>query len=349
MIPHSRPTLGDKERAAADAVLRSGQLACGPEVEEFERRFARAIGMPDAVAVNSGTSGLHLALLALGVGTGDEVIIPSYVCSALLHAVRYAGATPVLADSLPEHGHMDNGKAISKISKKTKAVILTHLFGDATAAKEWKKTGLSIIEDATQSLGCETPEGPVGSLGDVSVFSFYATKIITTGEGGMIGVRDAKVAAILRDIREYDEKGKFRARYNYKMTDLAAAIGLAQLESLPAFVRQRRDIAARYDAAAVSAGWKPHNQRGSMVYRYVLSCEPDAGAAQESFASRGVQCKRPVYQPLHRVLSLSDKDFPRASMHHERNLSIPLYPSLQSGEIQTILEALSVTRNVDVR
>ncbi len=348
MIPHSRPTLGDAELAAVEEVVRSGQLALGPKVGQFERRFARAIGMPDAVAVNSGTSGLHLALCALGIGPGDEVLMPSYVCSALLYAVSYVGAVPVVVDSLPDHVHMNAEAAMEKISKKTKAVILVHLFGDVTGTKEWRGSGLRIIEDGTQSLGNKGPDGVVGSLGDLSVFSFYATKMMTTGEGGMIGVRDPGLARTLRDTREYDEKKGFRARYNYKMTDLAAAMGLAQLAQLPSFIDRRRQIASQYNHVlrARSSVPKPCNQDDSIYYRYVLASGQDVEEWMSHFTSKGIACKRPVFEPLHRVGRLADEQFPCATLHYRQNISLPIYPSLTEAEIETISAALT---NMDLR
>ena len=327
---------------AVEEVLRSGQLAGGPKVLEFERRFAHAIGMSDAVAVNSGTSGLHLVLSGLGIGVGDEVIIPSYVCSALLHAVRNVGAIPVLVDSLADHVHMDTAQAMAMITKKTKAVILVHLFGDMISTREWKGSDLCIIEDGTQSLGNTGPDGAVGSLGDVSVFSFYATKVMTTGEGGMIGVRDPALAQTLRDTREYDEKEIFRTRYNYKMTDLAAAMGLAQLAQLPSFLARRKRIASRYNQVLRKLAPAPKrcNRDDSIYYRYVLALGRDAEEGMDYFAHKGIGCKRTVFEPLHRVRRIADEQFPCATAHYQHNVSLPVYPSLTDAEILTVSDAL---------
>ncbi len=348
MIPHSRPTLGEAEESAVLNVLRSGQLAAGPQTRAFEEAFAKVIGMPHAVAVSSGTAGLHLALLALGVGNGDEVIMPSYVCSALLNAVCYVGAHPILADSLPGHPHMDHRAAIKKIGKKTKAVITVSLFGDADDASLWKDTGLPMIEDGTQSLGAYGVSGAVGSQGTLSVFSLYATKMITMGEGGVITARDAAVAERLKDLREYDQKDDAVTRFNYKCTDMAAGLGMAQLHRLNDFIGSRRALAGHYDKALAKGSWGGSVQdKHSVYYRYVLRSQL-APALLETMERAGVQCKRPVHNPLHRMLGLQDTQFPNASRHQDQNVSVPLYPSLRLEEMQTVCDALRRSEHVEV-
>ncbi len=348
MIPHSRPTLGEAEESAVLDVLRSGQLAAGPQTRAFEEAFAKATGMPHAIAVSSGTAGLHLALLALGVGNGDEVIMPSYVCSALLNAVRYAGAHSILADSLPGHPHMDHRAAIKKITPKTKAVITVSLFGDADDASLWKDSGIPVIEDGTQSLGASVVSGSVGSQGTLSVFSLYATKMITMGEGGVIAVRDAAMAERLRDLREYDQKDDAVTRFNYKCTDMAAGLGMAQLHRLDEFIESRRALAGHYDKALAKGSWGCCVQdKHSVYYRYVLRSQL-APALLEQMERAGVQCKRPVHKPLHRMLGLQDAHFPNASRHQDQNISVPLYPSLREEEIQTVCEILRQGRHVEV-
>ncbi|MBI5682451.1 MAG: DegT/DnrJ/EryC1/StrS aminotransferase family protein [Deltaproteobacteria bacterium] len=187
MIPHSKPTIEKEELSAVSDVLSLGQISQGLQVKEFERHFEEFFGLKKAVAVNSGTSALHLALIAVGVKTGDEVVIPSFVCTALLNAVNYIGAVPVIADINEEDFNLSPGDTKKRITKKTKAIIIPHMFG--TPCNEihgFKDIGIPIIEDCAQSIGAKISGHYVGTMGDVSTFSFYATKIMTTGEGGMV-------------------------------------------------------------------------------------------------------------------------------------------------------------------
>ncbi|MDP3286082.1 MAG: DegT/DnrJ/EryC1/StrS aminotransferase family protein, partial [Desulfobacterales bacterium] len=223
IIPHSRPTIDQEETAAVVSVLQSGQLAQGEQVLYFEKALALLIGVVGAVAVSSGTAALHLALLALEIGEDDEVVIPSFVCPALLNAIRYVRAVPVLADINPETFNMDVRDLRKRLTGKTKAIIVPHIFGLPADIREIVSLGVPVIEDCAQSLGSRYEGSPAGSFGALSVFSFYATKVICTGEGGMIASGDSQLLGKIRDLRDYDEKDDGRLRYNYKLTDLQAA------------------------------------------------------------------------------------------------------------------------------
>jgi perosamine synthetase len=336
-IPHSRPTLGPAEQAAVAEAVASGQLAQGPRVAAFERAMAGHLGLPDAVAVSSGTAALHLALLALGVGAGDEVLIPSYACTALLHAVRLAGAAPRLVDVDPATGNLDPDAARRARTARTRALVAVHAFGvpadlDALAGLE-----VPVVEDAAQAVGARHRGRPVGSLGAVGVLSFYATKLLTTGEGGMLAARDPGILAAARDRREYDQKDDDRPRFNYKMTDLAAALGLVQAGRLGEFLEQRRRLAARYRAGLGPGVRHPPEVPGRVWYRYVVAGPRDAEAHLARLSALGVEARRPVFQPLHRYLGLDG--FPGAEEAWRQAVSLPLYPALSDAEADRVVQA----------
>ncbi|HEC89506.1 MAG TPA: DegT/DnrJ/EryC1/StrS family aminotransferase, partial [Thermoplasmatales archaeon] len=240
MISIARPLLGEEEKKAVVDVLNSGMLASGPKVEEFEKRFAEFVGVKYAVATTSGTTALHLALLSLSVGTGDEVIIPSFSFIATANSVLFCNAKPVFCDVNPKTFNIDVEKIESLITDKTKAIMPVHLYGQPADMKPIleiaEKHDLYVIGDAAQAHGAEYDGRRVGSFGDVECFSFYPTKNMTTGEGGMITTNIEEIAERARSIRNHGrEKTKWgyehnRLGYNYRMTDIAAAIGLEQLK-----------------------------------------------------------------------------------------------------------------------
>lgn len=341
MIPHSRPSLGEAEAQAVAAVIRAGLLAQGEKVAEFEHAIARVVGQDHGVAVSSGTAALFLALKGLGVGAGDEVIFPSYVCTALWHAVSQAGATPVLVDIDPETYHPSPGAVARAITRKTKAVIVPHLFGLPAELSELEQSGIPIIENCAQTLGASMGGRPVGSAGALTVCSFYATKLITTGEGGMVLGRSETRMARIRTLRQYDEPAALESGFNYKMTDMQAALGLCQVAALPDLITRRQVIAARYATALRGlkadppAGIPRHDH---VFYRYVVRLPQSAESAVKAFAARGVICRRPVFKPIHAYLGLPG--FSGTDLAWERSLSIPIYPSLADHEIERIVDAM---------
>jgi dTDP-4-amino-4,6-dideoxygalactose transaminase len=340
MIPHSRPTLDQDEVDAVARVLMSGQVAQGEEVHRFERTLASLVGAGDAVAVSSGTAALHLALLALEIGAGDEVVIPSFVCPALLNAIGYVGAVPVPADIDGETFNIDVRDLKRRLTAKTRAVIVPHMFGLPADIREIVALGVPVIEDCAQSLGSSHRGAPAGSFGILSVFSFYATKVICTGEGGMIAAGDLRLIDKIRDLRDYDEKEDGRLRYNYKLTDLQAAMGVVQLGRLPAFIGRRRAIARQYDEFLreypVSLPVRPQD-REQIHYRYVLRTERLQGLLDAGIEA-GISYRRPVFKPLHQYLGLAG--FPATEGAFRRAVSLPLYPALRDAEVQTILRHL---------
>jgi dTDP-4-amino-4,6-dideoxygalactose transaminase len=210
IIPHSRPTLGPEELRRVTRVFESRHIAQGEMVQRFEQTLAAKLGAEYAVCTSSGTAALHLTLLAMNIGDPDEVIIPSYVCSALLNAVNYVGATPVLADVDPETCNIDPADVKRRLTGRTRAIIVPHLFGLAANLDDLLNLKVPIIEDCAQAIGGSYHHKPLGSFGQAAIFSFYATKMITTGEGGMVVSNSKKFIERTRDLREYDKSADYK-------------------------------------------------------------------------------------------------------------------------------------------
>jgi dTDP-4-amino-4,6-dideoxygalactose transaminase len=338
VIPHSRPSLGAAEAEAAAGVLRSGQVVQGSEVAAFQAEVAARMGLRGGVAVASGTAALHLALLALKVGPGDAVLFPSYTCAAVLHAVRLAGAEALPADVDPATGNLDPDAARRARTPRCRALILVHAFGWPADVEAFRGLGLPIIEDCAQALGATVGGRPVGSRGEAAICSFYATKVIATGEGGMLLSDRPEVLAVARDLRAYDEAPDARLRFNYKMTDLQAAVGRVQLGRLPELLGRRAAIADTYRKVLADAPVTlPAEVPGRIYYRFVVRVPGGAEAALEAFARRGITCRRPVHTPLHRLVGL--EGFPGAEEAWRTFLSLPCAPALTEGEVARVAEA----------
>jgi len=259
LIPHSRPLVGEPEIEALTRVVESGMLSQGPRVEELEVAVAGLAGVPEAsgVALSSGTAALYAALHCLDVGAahggdeGDEVLIPAYACTSLAQAVRWAGATPRFIDCRPDGWNADPDDAAAKVTARTRAVIVAHLFGLPAEVEVFRHEGVPVIEDCAQTLGVEVGGRPVGSRGDLTVFSFYATKLVAGGEGGMLVCRDPGRAEVARGLRDCEADRADERAFNFKTSDLHAAVALAQLGRLPGLLERRRELARRYRRAVI--------------------------------------------------------------------------------------------------
>jgi perosamine synthetase len=342
-ITHSRPTLSNAETKAVCNVLRSKQIAKGKKVERFEHLFSQTLKIKNAVAVNSGSSALHMALLALGVKQGNEVIMPSYACSALLNAVLYVRATPVIVDVNEDDFNISLEAVRKKMTNKTKAIIVVHNFGLPADIRPLKSLGIPIVEDCAHAIGAKYKHKLVGNWGDISIFSFYATKMITTAEGGMVASNKVKLTNHVRDLIDYDQKKQFKLRYNYKMTDLAACIGIEQLKQLPHFIAKRQQIADQYTHLLKDTEWKrPHDfkNRKHVYFRYIINKKARSHIQKisDQLNQKGIECERPVFQPLHRLWKrtrcpVTDKLMMTA-------ISIPIYPSLTLKQSRSIAQNL---------
>jgi len=341
VIPHSRPTLDGGDVSSVSEVIRSGQIAQGKVVGDFEKKVAKYIGVNGAAATSTGTSALHLALLALGIRKGDHVAIPGFVCSALLNVVKYVGSHPILVDVDPETYNIDIRDLKKRIKKSTRAIILPHQFGLPADVDEVMSLGVPVIEDCAQAIGAVYKGKKVGSFGSLSCFSFYATKVLSTGEGGMVTSNSKSLLKKIRDLREYDNKRSYSVRYNYKMTDIQAAMGMSQLKKLNSFLVRRAKIAKRYfselqglcDLPAVS-----YKDRRHIFFRFLIQIHGSVSKALEFFSESGVTCMRPVYKPLHKYLHVHG--YPNSDAVWNKTISIPIYPSLTDKEICKILDVL---------
>lgn len=341
MIPHSRPSLDKKEVEAVAQVIESAHIAQGSMVKKFEQVLGRYIGCPYAAAVSSGTAALHLSLLALDIGSSDEVIIPSYVCTALLNAIHYVGANPVVVDIDERTFNIHPESVASKISTRTRAIVVPHMFGCPADLEALSQFNLPIIEDCAQAIGAQYRERPVGSWGTLAIFSFYATKMITTGEGGMVLSHSKELINRIKCLREYDNKNNFGLRFNYKMTDMQAAMGQVQLQKLPEFIQKRQLLALKYYQAFKDFNVKlpAELQNGNHIfYRYVVRIQADLDNIINLCESKQFQCRRPVFKPLHHYLK--QKDCPVTDLVYREALSIPIYPSLTQDQQDYIIENL---------
>jgi dTDP-4-amino-4,6-dideoxygalactose transaminase len=352
VIPHSKPSIGPTEEQAVLDVLRSGQIAQGSVVARFETQMAEYLGLQGGVAVNSGTMALELALRALHIGEHDEVIVPSYVCSAPWQAVTRVGAKPVLADIDAETMNLDPASARRAITSKTRAILVPHLFGLPADLDALQQLGLPLIEDCAQTLGATVGAGRVGTVGTLTVCSFYATKLLCAGEGGMVLSNDTDLLGRIRQFREYDERPSLTlGSSNLKMTDLHAALGCAQLQRLPDFIAKRRRIAETYRQALTET---PADKRLSLpsvppgrthvYFRYVTRVKSEASGSEAmdtllaQLHADGVQARRPVFRPLHQYLG--HKGFPASEEAYRTALSIPIYPAMTDEDLHRCISLI---------
>ncbi len=339
-IPHSRPTLGEGEAQAAAGVVRSGHIAEGRALAGFEEALKARLGVAHAIGASSGTAALHLVLAAMGIGPGDEVIIPSFVCSALLNAVAFTGASAVPAEIDPRTLNLDPDDVRGRLSAHTKAVIVPHMFGLAADLDAFIELGVPVVEDCAQAVGGTYRGRPLGSLGCASVFSFYATKMVAAGEGGMVATGSADLAARVRDLKTYDRKDSWRPRYNYKLTDIQAAVGSVQLGRLDDFIRRRREIARRYRRALGALGLVlPADTPEHLYFRFVVDLGSDGTRFLEHARRRGVGCERPVHTPTHRLLNRTG--YPLTEQAWRQCVSLPLYPSLSDDEAERVIAVVA--------
>lgn len=363
-IPIAKPQIGAEEQAAVMQVLGSGQLAQGAQVAQFEERFGAWVGAPLAVAVNSGTAALHLALLAHGIGPGDEVITSSFSFIASANAVLYTGATPVFADIEPDTFTLSPESIEAAITPRTRAIVVVHLFGQICdmepIAAIARRYGLAIIEDACQSHGARLNGRPVGAWG-AACYSFYPTKNMTTGEGGMVTTADPAIAEKVRLLREHGMRRRYVHEivgFNMRMTNVHAAIGLAQLQKVEAWTQQRRRNAALLDAGlgALPGVITPHVRPGAehVYHQYTLRVADGAardhliGALTAHGVGHGIYYPTPIHQQQAFVQLIADGTLPAAGRpplpHTEaaalQVLSLPVHPGLSAADLETIIAAV---------
>jgi len=350
-VPATGLQLGEQERAAVGRVLTSGMLAQGPEVAAFESEFAVHVGGRPCVAVNSGTSALLLALLALGVGPGDEVVVPSFSFAATANAVALTGARPVFADIEPDHFCLDPSAVEAAITPRTAAVMPVHLYGHPAAmgpiAAIAEAHGLAVVEDAAQAHLAALDGRPVGTLGDAAAFSFYPTKNMTSGEGGLVVCADEAVARRIRLLRNQGMERRYANEvvgYNMRMTDLHAAIGRVQLERLQDWTVRRRRNAAALSAglAAVAGVVVPRVAPGAEPawHQYTVRV-PERDRVAAELAERGVRTGIYYPTPIHRLPAYAlDLDLAVTDRAAAEVLSLPVHPALTQEQLGHVVEAI---------
>jgi perosamine synthetase len=370
MIPVSRPYFGIEEETAIVAALRSGWVTQGPRVAEFERAFAAVLDQPEAIAVSSCTAGLHLVLRALDVGRGDEVIVPSLSFIATANAIVHAGATPVFADVDLATYNLDPASVARALSRRTKAILLVHQVGlpaDVAAFRRLaRKAGVRLVEDAACAIGSQVDGRPVGGDAHVAVFSFHPRKLVTTGEGGMIVTRDRRLAKRLRSLRHHGVSISDFARhaadrvvveayrevgYNYRMSDLQAAVGLVQLGRLHEIVARRIEQGERYDRAFAKHPTLaiPHvapNVRfnyQTYLLRLLAGSRVTRDELMQRLLDQGIATRRGVMaahrEPAYRGQRLR-VSLPATDAAGRSAIVLPLYHSMTAAEQDRVIEAV---------
>jgi len=357
MIPVYRPWLTDTERAYVSQAVESSWISSkGEFIDRFERGFADFVQAEHGIGTCNGTVSLHLILAALGLGPGDEVVVPTFTYVASVNAIAYTGATPVFVDSDPQTWNLDPTLLEAAVTPRTRAIMPVHLYGAPTemtpvlALAEGR--GLVVVEDAAEAHGAEYRGRKVGALGTAGSFSFFGNKIITTGEGGMVVTNDAALAERCRHLRG---QGVDPARtywhdvigFNYRMTNLAAAIGVAQLERVEEILRRKRQIAQAYeerlrDVPGVELQSEP--DWATNVY-WMVSILVDPGrreALMAHLAARGVD-SRPFFHPAHTLPMYREPDgrYPVAEWLGASGLNLPSFPELTPAELDTVCEAIT--------
>jgi perosamine synthetase len=372
-LPFHVPSIGDEEIAAVVETLRSGWLTTGAKTRQFESEFARYLGVAHAVALNSGTAALHLALEAVGVGEGDEVVVPTMTFAATAEVVAYLKATPVLVDSEPDTLNMDVAAFARAITPRTRAVIPVHFGGQPCEMEPIveiaRRHSIAVVEDAAHSLPASYRGRTVGTIGDVTCFSFYATKTLTTGEGGMATTRRAELAdrmrmmslhGISRDAwKRYTAEGSWRyeildAGYKYNLTDVAAALGLVQLAKCDRMREARRRIASQYDAAFAGVPGlrvpvcRPDREHAWHLY-VVRIDRSSARVSRDRFIERLKQAGIGTsvhFIPLHLHPYYRNRDgcrpedLPVATSAFEEIVSLPIYPRMSDTDLADVVAAV---------
>ena len=363
MIPLAQPVLGEAEERAAIEVLRSGHLSLGPKLGEFERAFAARVGARHASATSSGTTALHLALRAVGVAEGDEVVTSPFSFVASANAILYQGARPVFADIDPVTLNLDPVAAAAAITGRTTALLPVHIFGYPADVPALEAHGLPIVEDACEALGAVHADGVrVGGRGHPTAFGFYANKQLTTGEGGMLTLGSGEHKLAIDSERNQGRAPDMgwldhdRLGFNYRLSDIACALGLAQLERLDALLAARARVAAWYREALAGLAAERGlglpcedaggDRRGWFVFVVQLPHDADRDGTIRALRALGVQSK-PYLPAIHLMSFYRERfghrpgEFPVCEDIAARSVALPFFPALSEGQIARVAEALT--------
>lgn len=341
------PELGEAELSEVRAVLESGALTMGPKVVELEELVAAACGVEHAVAVSNGTAALHLAVLALGIGEGDEVIVPAYTFPATANVVQLAGATPVLVDVDPATFNLDAAKVYEAVTPRTKAVLAVHLFGRPIDWEELQNAvppEVLLLEDAAGALGAQWRGMPCGGLGAAGCLSFHPRKIVTTGEGGAVTTNDAELAATIRRLRNHglDPAADIaQPSTNYRLADILCAVGIPQLRRLDELLAERARVAEGYTERLAGVVDVPAAEEGDTHgwQAYVIRLDRRR-EAMEALRAEGIEVQIGTYA-LHHLSAYRDQGpFPGADAAFERALALPLHARLTAADLDRVAEGI---------
>jgi len=363
-IPLSAPEITEQDIEAVTGVLRTSSLSLGPKVGEFERAISQYVGASEAIAVNSGTNGLHLCIRALGISEGDEVLVPSFAFIAVANAVRYERATPVFVDIEPQTLNLDPSLLEQAITARTRAIIVVHTFGcpaELTSILQIaRRHGLFVIEDACEAIGAEFEGQKVGALGDVGVFGFYPNKQITTGEGGAVVTSNPEIALKIRKLRNQgrnDSDEWFQHTelgYNYRISDINCALGIEQLKRIEAILGRRQSIAREYSGILASVPdlilptmALPRRKISWFVYVVRLSSrfgEAHRDRVVNEMKSRGIALGRyfaPIHlQPIYQSSDSRENALPVTEFQASRSLALPFFNRTREEEIKEVCRML---------
>lgn len=344
-ISHSKATIFRKDLEAVLETMLTDKF--GPSkyrnVKDFENKLSQFLNIKYSVVVNSGTSALHLSLLGLDIQKEDEVIVPSYAHPSILHALSYIGAKPVLVDINHNNYGINYEEVKKKMSSKIKAIYIPHLFGFPVDINPFLEFEIPIIEDITEALGAEFKDQKVGSLGTIAIASFTDEMMITTGQGGAVFTNNKNTANLIRELIQYYDMETYSVKYNYRLSDLSAALGVTQLKFLPKFIEKRQTIASEYDKI-----FKKNNidyyslsaERYNTYFRYIVKIQGSLDKTIHFMKKHKIETITPISKALHVLLGLDKKDFPNTELAVNNSLSLPIYPTLKKQEIDKIAVAL---------
>lgn len=358
LIPHNKPTIETEEVKAVANTLANLELTIGTKVDEFEKLFSRYIGI-NSVSASSGTSALHLALNSIGVSEEDQVIVPSYTCIAVALPVLYQQAHPILVD-VDDDYNISFEEVKKNITDKTKAVIVPHMFGYPADLHEIKELctekDIYLVEDCSQSIDAHYKGKKVGTIGDISVFSFYATKMITSIKGGMICSENEEWIEEIKDLRYHDqcrslEDTDTRIKYSYMMSDIEASVGIVQLSKLQKFINKRRKIAKMYDEGLFNEEINiPFEStiKKHVYSRYVIRTPHDPSKIIERMKNKNIICERMHIPPLHKRALFykynKSKEFINTDKIVSSAISLPIYPTLSDEKVNYIIDSFNEIR-----
>ena len=359
-ISLSGPDIGPKEKELVNEVLDSEWLSLGPKLDEFEEKFAEYIGTDYAIGVNSGTSGLHLLIRAMGIGEGDEVITTPFSFISSSNCILFEGATPVFVDIDPDTLWIDTDKIEEKITDKTKAILAVDVFGQPANMEEImelaNKYDLKVIEDSCEAIGAEHNGNKVGTIADASVFAFYPNKQMTTGEGGMIVTDDEEIASLCDSMRNQGRSNNsqwlshVRLGYNYRLDEMSCALGIAQLERIEEILEKRTEVAKKYnslfediDEVKILKIDKRTTKMSWFVYVIQLAEGIDRNEVMNYLRDNDIQCK-PYFTPIHlqpfykKQFGYKRGDFPITEKVTDSTIALPFYNNLKDEEIEYVVE-----------